>query len=128
MKRVRGMLLIVTLAAAGCASSSAAPNAPRGDRNKITAQQLARITADNAYDAIRLLQPQWLTERGPNSINAPPASAVVFIDGSRAGDIDNLRSVLVSTVVEIRYLNSGEASNRYGLGLSRGAIEVTTKH
>jgi hypothetical protein len=123
----RRAFLLLTLATLGCASSSAAPSQPREDRNKITAQQLARITADNAYDAVRLLQPQWLEDRGANTFNGPPATAVVFIDGARVGDLEHLRNVQINSVSEIRYLTSGEASNRYGMGLARGVIEVITK-
>jgi hypothetical protein len=129
----RRAFLLLTLATLGCASGSAAPGAPREDRNKITAQQLARITADNAYEAVRLLQPQWLEARGATTISGPPASgppttAVVFIDGARLGDLEHLRSVQINSVSEIRYLTAGEASNRYGVGLPRGVIEVITKH
>ena len=127
MKPIQRFALVLALATVGCASGSA-PRGPREDRNRITAEQIAKITANNAYDAVQLLQPHWLEDRGVTAINSPPAKAVVYIDGSRMGDLENLRSVATNSIFEIRYLNSAEASNRYGLGLQRGVIEVITKH
>ena len=124
MKRMAGLLFLVTL---GCASAASAPPGPRQDRNKITAEQLTRVASENLYDAVRLLQPQWLQDRGPNSFSSGPATAVVYIDGSRAGGLDNLRNVPVNAVVEIKYLPAAEASARYGMDVPRGVIEVSTK-
>jgi hypothetical protein len=128
----RRSFILLTLATLGCASGTASKSStptstPNRDRNRITAEQLARITANNAYEAIQQLQPQWLADRGINTINGPKETAVVYVDGSRFGDLDNLRGMQLSNVAEIRYLTSAEASNRYGMGLTRGVIEVITK-
>jgi hypothetical protein len=120
-------LLIAAIAVSGCASAGT----PSGgsDRNRITTEQLARIPAANAYEAIRTLQPQWLDSRGVISADpsARPTTAIVFIDGTRAGDLEYLRGVPINTLSEIRYLTAGEASTRYGLGLDRGVIELISK-
>jgi hypothetical protein len=132
MTFTRRAFILLSLATLGCASgtvtkSSTPGSTPNRDRNRITAEQLTRTTANNVYEAIQQLQPQWLSDRGPNTINGPKETAVVYIDGSRFGDLENLRGLQLSNVAEIRYLTSAEASNRYGMGLPRGVIEVTTK-
>ena len=130
MKVLQRFALILALATVGCASASSAsaPSRPREDRNKITAEQIAKINANNAYEAVRQLQPQWMEDRGVVAINSAAPTAVVYIDGSRMGDLENLRSVASNNIFEIRYLDAAAASNRYGMGLQRGVIEVITKH
>jgi hypothetical protein len=119
--------LIAALIATGCAS--AGNTGSNTDRNRITAEQLARLPASNAYEAVRTLQPQWLDSRGVISMDpaAKPTTAVVFIDGTRAGDLEFLRTIPINTLSEIRYLNAAEASTRYGMGLDRGVIELIGK-
>jgi hypothetical protein len=117
--------LIASLVVAGCASGG---RAGTSDRNRITAEQLANVTAANAYEAIRILQPQWLDSRGVTSVtDATPSTAVVFIDGTRAGDLEYLRSVPLNSLAEMRFLTPGEAGTRYGMGLQRGVIELISK-
>ena len=135
MTFTRRAFILLSLATLGCASGTATKSStpgtpgstPNRDRNRITAEQLTRITANNVYEAVQQLQPQWLADRGTNTINGPKETAVVYIDGARFGDLENLRGMQLNNVAEIRYLTSAEASNRYGMGLPRGVIEVTTK-
>jgi hypothetical protein len=123
-KFVNVLLAAVTLA--GCAS--AGTTGERSNRNRITTEQLSRLTADNAYDAVRRLQPQWLESRGPSSVSdANPATPAVYLNGSRVGDVEYLRTVPLTTVAEIRYWTPGEASARFGMGLPRGVIELISK-
>jgi hypothetical protein len=51
----------------------------------------------------------------------------VYVDGMRRGDVQELRSIPLEQVAEIRYLPAEEAVVRYGSDLPFGAIEVTTK-
>jgi hypothetical protein len=119
-------ILIAAVTLAGCAS--AATTGERSNRNRITTEQLSRVTADNAYDAVRRLQPQWLEGRGPSSVSdGNSATAAVYLNGSRVGDVDYLRTVPLTTIAEIRYWTPGEASARFGMGLPRGVIELITK-
>ena len=126
MRTVASLLLITALATAGCASGGG--TGTNADRNRITTEQLAKVTANNAYEAIQILQPQWLDDRGPTSVtNNEPTTAVVFMDGTRVGGLEYLRSVPITTLGEIRFLTAGVAGARYGMGLPRGAIELISK-
>ena len=125
MKTALRNVAIATLLTAACASSGRSGQA---DRNRITTDQLASVAVGNAYDAIRNLQPQWLESRGARSLtDMTPATAVVFMDGARAGELEFLRSVPINTLAEIRFLPPGEASARYGMGLQRGVIDLISK-
>ncbi|MEX2282913.1 MAG: hypothetical protein WEE89_10570 [Gemmatimonadota bacterium] len=120
------VLLIASLTAA-CASASTGASS---DRNRITAEQLSRSTAPNAYDVIRTLQPQWLENRGASGLNEAPSAvsaATVYVDGSRAGDLDVLRNTPLHTIAEIRFWTAREAAERFGAGFPRGVIEITSK-
>jgi hypothetical protein len=124
MKRAAHFILAAMLTVA-CASGGRTGST---DRNRITQEQLAQVSADNAYEAIRQLQPQWLDSRGPSSITDPtPSTAVVFMDGARLGGLDYLRNVSLIALSEMRFLEPGPASARYGVGLARGAIELISK-
>ena len=53
----------------------------------------------------------------------------VYIDGSRAvTGMDALRDLSVQQVLEIRHMNSRDATMMYGTDHGSGAILVTTKH
>ncbi len=126
MRRTRNLCLVLVILAGGCASAGS--GGQPSERNRITPAQLERSTATNAYDAVRLLHPEWLDTRGANSFNTPPSKAVLYLDGNKVGDdLDQMRTIPVGVLVEIRFLTAAEAANRYGLGISRGVIEITTR-
>jgi hypothetical protein len=121
---LRTAAAILLLLATGCA----APRAGDGrNRNLLTAAQIVATQAQNAYDAVQTLRPGWLSSRGPVSMTDPtPTGATVYMNGTRVGDLDYLRSVLIIDIVEIRYFPAGEAGARFGMGHPRGVIEVIT--
>jgi hypothetical protein len=122
------LLLVVSLATIACASAGAKQARP-STRNVITADQIKRIGATNALEAVQRLQPRMLEkQRGPSSINfEDQAQIVVYLDNSRLGGIETLTMVQTGNVVEIRYLSASEATTRFGTGNAAGAIVITTK-
>jgi hypothetical protein len=102
--------------------------APRRDRNKITAEEIAeRQSAQSAYDVIKVLRPQWLSVRGPTTIVQQEMSVMVYRDGSKMGSVDELYSIPADQIKEMRFLSAGDATLRYGTDHPRGAIEIETK-
>ena len=112
-----GLFLFVTACASGGGSGSTAPGS---DRNLISAEELAPLSTDDVYQAIRRLRANWLVGRGGS---APK----VFIDGSDRGGPDILRDFRANEVREIRFVPSADATMRYGTGYSGGIIEVFMK-
>jgi hypothetical protein len=53
--------------------------------------------------------------------------ATVYGDGVRYGDLNSLRNILATHVLDIRYHNGAEAGARFGLQNTAGAIEVRMK-
>ncbi len=63
---------------------------------------------------------------GHSEPEAPP-TAGVFVDGSEAGGIEELRQIQSNMVEEIRYLSGIDAQTKYGPRFPAGAIEVKLK-
>ena len=125
----RWAAIATLLVATACASTSSGTSSG-GRRNVITAEQMSRTRAQNAYEAVELIEPQWLGSRGPQSLTdpgAPQPVASVFLNGVRVGDTEYLRNVQIADVAELRYFAAGEASARFGMGHIRGVIEIVTK-
>jgi hypothetical protein len=140
----RIMFLCLLTAAAGCASSGAAPAsagpaAPaaataRRDPDVITREELAAdrtLISLNAYDAIRTLRPRFLRTRGAQNFGSgsptddqesgqPHAS----IDGAGVVPLDDLKNVEVRNVIEIRYLDAAAAMQRFGSSAHAGPVIV----
>jgi hypothetical protein len=114
--------VLVTLLLA-CSAPSASRGPSRYDSRILSGADLRHPVATNAYDLLRIRRPQFLRFGGPAGVDA----RVVYIDGMRAGRIEDLKLVSTSIVNEIRLLSAPEASFRYGLDHPAGAIVVTTR-
>lgn len=119
------VVLAATVNGCGAATSAGRP----ASRDLITAADITRVQAQNAYEAITRLQPQWLGSRGPTSITDPtPTQVSVYLNGVQiSGGLAYLQNLDVTTVVQMRYYAPGEASARFGMGHPRGVIDVRLK-
>ena len=112
---------------AGCASGGGGTYA---SPDLLTAEQLANYQHMNAFDAIRQLRPQWLrSNRGQSSVRASSQQQRglrVYVDGILLGGTADLRSLEVRAIHEARFLDSREATTRFGTNHAEGAIVVTT--
>ena len=88
-------------------------------RNIITAEQIATTTAQNAYQVIQNLRPQWLILRAE--------SPVVYSDRLRLGRLSALETVYATDIEKIEYLRHDEATFQFGTGHTGGAFLITTK-
>lgn len=120
------MLAGVLLAAMACAGGPG-PGAPARDLDVITMEELATQTG-TARQAIQRLRPRFLRVRGPSTIHSPEADRiVVYVDNARMGSVEILDQIRSEDITEIRYLNSADATSRYGMGHSAGAIVITRR-
>lgn len=111
-------LLTLVILLAGCASSSGTTGG--GLRDAITREEITGSSATTAYEAVRLLRPAFLRSRGGES-------PVLYVDGVYRGDLRGMEQIPAATVREIRYLDSTDATMRYGTGHTGGAVLVTTQ-
>lgn len=121
--------LLLAAVVGGCATTPAGTPA---NPDVITQEEIQKAPgASTAYDVVRLLRPQFLYRRGVQSIREPvnpSAGILVYVDGARAGGVDELKSIPADQVEEIRWINARDATTRYGTDHGYGVIAVTTKH
>jgi len=100
--------------------------APHG--SVITAEEIHDVFAMDAYEAVRLLRPQWLVPRPPTIIGQDPSEVLaVYLDDTRLGGIEQLRGLNAFDIGSIRFVGTAEATTRWGVGNPYGAIQVVTR-
>jgi len=128
-RRTRAMGRFVALATLlllpGCAASTAVRDGapPRRSSLVLSEAELAQVvTVGNLYDAIERLRSAWLRRRGGRS-----GYPVVFVDGTRFGEIESLRSLQVGHVASAHLMSAGDATTLFGTGYPAGIIDVRTR-
>lgn len=150
----------LALAAASACASTPGGSAPaetqsmqRGDRYLITADELANAGANNLYEAVVKLRPDFFKPRG-NSLSASPApasasrgngppaersSAVgtavnnpalpvrVYHDDTMLLGPEDLRQIPMGSVAEIRFIPGPQAGIRYGTNHGGGVVLVKSR-
>jgi hypothetical protein len=138
---VRWLVSGVVVVAAGCAS--AAPGTDGGEAgdsapdalqasvpatsapNLLSGDELRQVDVGNVYDALRRLRPQWLRARGSASMVTPRATEpIVYVSGIRRGELRTLQNVNLDTVSRVEFIDSRDATTRFGTGHSGGVIWV----
>jgi hypothetical protein len=111
--------VILTLVA--CASGGGSSSRPPGATpDRIVRAELAEVEELDAYDAVRQLRPAWLRVRTGTE---PPG---VYLNNTRFGsDPTALRNLRPSGIERMEYFNATDATTRFGLGNTGGAIVVT---
>jgi len=122
MKRSKLIPCAVVLFVIGCAGGGGVSNTgPRKQRNLITQGEIATLDVRSAYDVIQILRPQMLRVRGSIGI-------AVYVNGIRMmSGMQSLYDISPTSIHEIRYLNSFDATARFGMDVPDGAISITTK-
>lgn len=119
--------MAVAAATAGCAHPGPPPTpAPY---NTITADQIVKSEATNAYEVVQRLHPSFLTGRGPTNVR-DPASALpnVYVDDVPYGPLSTLATIEAGDIAMIRIYRAWEATFKFGTGNMGGVIDVYTKH
>jgi hypothetical protein len=107
---------LVTVSA--CSSATGGSSSARPDRDLITREQIAAVPVTSAYEAIERLRPEFLrAARGGATPN-------VYINNSRSGGLETLRSIRADNIQTIRYVSALDANLRYGLGNDSGVIAI----
>ena len=139
------LVTTVSICSTACASSPSGgtTTGPKPGPNLITADEISRISVQNAFEAVQKLRPTMLRHQQVASANgqggvaekAPPirgtgvasGGVVVYMDGTRLGPVDQLRQISAATIGTVRYFSASEAQMKWGSGHPGGVIEVTTK-
>jgi hypothetical protein len=136
MRRIPGRPLLtplVLLALLGGAPACRSAN--RDDRPRVAARRADLITLDeiekrswnSLYEVVATLRPNWLHDRGPDTVNMAQVEIQAVIDDVRMGGVRVLESTPVPGVQSIQFIPGPEATARWGLGYGDGAIYVLTR-
>ena len=125
-------LALLLLALGACGGGGGGPAVPGRSPGLISAAELGAesIAPLSLYDAIERLRPTWMRRRAPTGLATAAATSpfpAVLIGAQVNQDIEVLRSLRASDVTQVRFINAGDATTRYGTGLGNGLIEVTVK-
>jgi len=74
-------------------------------------------------DPERLSREEILEEHFTN-VFKQPSQIWVYYDENRLGGVNEMRSVLVNSVASLRHYNGVDATMRWGVGHSAGAIQI----
>ncbi len=123
--------ITLSLMIAGCGSGPA-PTSGLGYRNRtiLTLEEIreSRTGESTAFELIQKMRPEYLRSRGASSLrDTTPATAVVYVDDIRYGELESLRTMSADQVFQIRYLSASDATTRFGTDHLGGAILITTK-
>jgi hypothetical protein len=128
---MRTLILALVLVAPGLSACTTGQpgEGPSRQQDILTAEELSRFPElKTAGDAIQRLRPGWLQPRGTLSLQrASPEYPEVVVDGLHVGGLEHLRTIWTQSIEEMRFLSSGDATSRYGIGFPAGVIEVRTK-
>jgi hypothetical protein len=128
MRATRGLLVLATLLTL-TACSARSDNTTRGRSDLITYEELQQYGQySNLYEVVEVLRPRWLRPQGgPDTFTGEEGQVQVHMDGNWMGDVDVLRGLSAAGVTSITWVRPSEASSRYGLDHSHGAIVVSTR-
>jgi hypothetical protein len=113
---LRASLLVALL---GCHVNQITP----ADPERLSQEEMRREHFTNVYDAVASLRSAWLVVRGTDSFQQP-SQIWVYYDANRLGGVDEMRSVLVSSIASLRHYNGVDATMRWGVGHSAGVIQI----
>jgi hypothetical protein len=141
LSRAAALLALAALTStAACASGGtasaggeAAPSTRRANRDLLTRAELEGGVHTNLYDAVRALRPHWFraaastsgSPRVPGGTSAGTGLPTVMLEGQAYGNVESLRNITASTVLEARYRSVSEAQGKYGMRIATPVIEVT---
>lgn len=145
--------LFVLLALGACSAPSSTADRQGPARYTLTAAELQGAGANNVYDAIQKLRPEFLRSRGTGTVSAvpspqtsrgpgggatalPPNSAQaipvttpalrVYENDVLLENPNELKRIQTVNVIEVRFVPGPEAGVRYGTNHSGGVIFVKT--
>jgi hypothetical protein len=121
----------LALTVTACASTGN-PRTTEASRDVVTSIEINATTANSAYDLINRLRPNWLRSMGPGSMGGGVRTQeiVVYLDDSRLGGLDALRSLSTAGIRSMRFLDATRAAtvlHNVGSEPIAGAIVISTK-
>ncbi len=119
--------LLLLIASTGCGSFVARS---RTDLDIITREQIDQNNFHNALEAVQALHSNWLNVRSKVLASASTTGqpgVAVYLDEVRLGGVSDLAGIETQRIQYIRHYDPVEATQRWGVGHTEGAIQVSTQ-
>jgi hypothetical protein len=127
---LRLLVPALALLAPACASRAAegAPqHATRRNFDVITREEIEQRAWSNVFDLVSTLRPQWIRQRGPDSLSGIATPVQTYLDNTRLTGIAALASISTAGLRAVEWVDGVEASARWGLDHGQGAIVLRTR-
>jgi len=124
---------LVTVSCATSGGSSSSGLRPKSRNQDVIAETEISASASEAANALQIiekLRPQMLRSRGlgsPTDVSGESARPKVYVDNVAYGDVGTLSNVTASQIREIQFINSRDATTKWGTGHMGGVILVIMK-
>lgn len=116
-----GSMAVLTVLVGTGACASGGSGSSSGSATVITGEQLMATNQNNLFQALQNLRPQWLRSRGSASLTSP-TQVMLFVNEAPYGTVNDLSSIPIDAVQDIRFLNASEAGSRYGTAAGAGGL------
>ena len=118
-----------TVVSAGCHHKARSNAMATSLKPIITREDIERVKARTALDAVQRLRSDVLVSRtAPSSILlSKHLHPVVFLNDQYYGAIDELRHIPANDVEEIRILNGADAVQKFGSDYGGGVIQIISR-
>ena len=128
MSTVRWGTAVFALVGAGLMLVPDQALAQKKDRNIITREEIENSPQKNQdiLQVIRSLRPHFLAPpRGNRTLGfTAPFPTAVYVNGTRAGELDALKYIMAADVMEVRYLEPAKAMDEYGQDHNGGVVQI----
>jgi outer membrane cobalamin receptor len=132
------LVLVLAVAIPACAARGAVDKPGFTKGKLITADDIARIGANTAWDVLRRSgthistsqtargEPTRISRRGTSSISFVDRP-LVYVDGAQLVEFGYLRQLPARSISSMRILSGIEATPLYGTNAGSGVIEILTR-
>jgi hypothetical protein len=128
MSTVRWGTAVFVLVGAGLMLVPDQALAQKKDRNTITREEIENSPQKNQdiLQVIRSLRPHFLAPpRGTRTLGfTAPFPTAVYVNGTKAGELDVLKYLMAADVMEVRYLEPAKAIEEFGQDHNGGVVLV----
>lgn len=113
-------------------TAAAKPKPPKKDPSVIALWEIEEQGGNlhDAFEIVQNLRPRFLQVRSRAAAGGNPIwgeGPGVLVNDAPRGGANSLRSILASSIREIRFISGPDAASRYGVEYHAGAILVLTK-
>jgi hypothetical protein len=133
MRQMRYLVAVLLAVTAACASSTSRTRT-NTDQKMITSAELNEASEANLLDFVRNHRPRWLNPRSAGAIpqrgapiTAGGGAVVVYVDDSRMGASDVLRTLSKAGVKMLRFYDMTEAQQKFPNRETTAVIQVITR-